>query len=804
MKFSDGAWKWAQGVTPTFARCVTEHRVAGDTLTCFALDRHIRWGVDKFEGLVLRVAVTSPGPDIIRVRVGHFHVDDAQHFGFDLAPPRADTPVSIEESDDELVFTTGQTSLRIARADWSIRFERGRELITAGGPGSLAHMAVDGRGGYLTQQLDLAIGECIYGLGERFGPLVKNGQTVDIWQRDGGTISEQAYKNVPFYVSNRGYGLLVNHPGKVEFEVATERVSKVQFAVPGEVMDYVLFNGPDPMGVLEKYTDLTGKPALPPAWSFGLWLSTSFTTDYNEQTVMEFVDGMEQRGIPLSVFHFDCFWMKQRHWCNFLWDRDAFPDPEGMLKRLKERGLKTCVWINPYISSMSELFEEGVAGGYFLKHADGSVYQVDQWQPGMAIVDFTNPDATAWYLGKLQTLLDMGVDAFKTDFGERIPTDVVYHNGADPGRMHNYYAYLYNQAVFGLLEKHHGKNDAVVFARAATAGCQKFPVHWGGDCEATFESMAQDLRGGLSFCMSGNAFWSHDIGGFAGKADPAVFKRWLAFGLLSTHSRLHGSESYRVPWLYDDEAVDVARHFTRLKNRLFPYLFAAAQEAHETGRPMMRAMVLAYPNDPACLHLDRQYLLGRSLMVAPIFNHEHLAEYYLPHGVWTALERAGEEPGGRFVRERHGFLSVPIWVPENSLLPMADASERPSWSLDEPLTLHAFALRDSEQVTARAATEVPGVGSTFTATRAGRRFEFESDGQADSVAVLLRGVSGEVDIVNGEADAASPLGLCVRWSDTSRPLSVSALPAASESAPPLEAVVKPVAASPRRRSKTNA
>ncbi len=246
----------------------------------------------------------------------------------------------------------------------------------------------------------------------------------------------------------------------------------------------------------------------------------------------------------------------------------------------------------------------------------------------------------------------MGVDCFKTDFGERIPDDAVYHDGSDPKLMHNYYTYLYNKTVFELLEDFHGKGNALVFARSATGGSQKFPVHWGGDCDATFESMAEDLRGGLSFCLSGPAFWSHDIGGFNGTAHAAVYKRWIAFGLLSTHSRLHGSGSYRVPWLFDEESVEVMRHFTRLKNRLFPYLFAAAQDAHEHGWPVMRAMLLEFPDDPSCRHLDRQYMLGDALLVAPIFRQDDIAEYYLPAGKWTSLQTGNVTEGGQWRREK--------------------------------------------------------------------------------------------------------------------------------------------------------
>jgi len=531
---------------------------------------------------------------------------------------------------------------------------------------------------YMSQQLSLGVGELVYGLGERFGPLVKNGQSIDMWNADGGTSSEQAYKNIPFYVTNRGYGVLVDHPGHVSFEVGSEAVESVQFSVRGEHLQYYVIAGDDPAGVLERYTALTGRPPEVPAWSWGLWLSTSFTTRYDEATITGFIDGMEERGLPLSVFHFDCFWMREFSWCDFEWDARVFPDPEGMLARLHDRGLKVCVWINPYIAQRSALFEEGKRRGYLVRRADGSVWQWDRWQAGMGLVDFTNPEATAWYQGKLRTLLAQGVDAFKTDFGERIPLDVVWHDGSDPERMHNWYTQLYNQSVAAVLEEH-SPGGAVVFARSATVGGHRFPVHWGGDSTSTFVSMAESLRGGLSLAFGGFAYWSHDIGGFEGSPDPAVFKRWLAFGLLSSHSRLHGSDSYRVPWAFDEEAVEVTRVFSRLKLSLLPYLMRAGRQAHESGLPVMRPMPLAYPDDPAAAYLDRQYLLGDDLLVAPVFDATGDVDVYLPAGTWTPLLGGTPVTGPVWRRERHGFDSLPLYARAGAVLPRtagADHADR--------------------------------------------------------------------------------------------------------------------------------
>ena len=516
---------------------------------------------------------------------------------------------------------------------------------------------------------------------------------MDIWNEDGGTSTYQSYKNIPFYVTSRGYGVFVNHPEKVSFEVCTEQVSKVEFSVQGESLDYFLINGPTIKEVINRYTALTGRPAIPPQWTFGLWLSTSFTTNYDEKTVMSFIEGMEERGIPLQVFHFDCFWMKEFHWCDFLWDERVFPDPAGLLNRIKAKGLKVCVWINPYIAQESYLFKEGMEKGYLVERTNGDVWQWDMWQPSMALVDFTNPAACNWFASKLEALLDMGVDCFKTDFGERIPTEnIKYFDGSDPYKMHNYYTYLYNKTVFELLKRNKGEGEAVLFARSATAGGQKFPVHWGGDCWSTYEAMAESLRGGLSLTMSGFGYWSHDIGGFESTSTADVYKRWAAFGLLSSHSRFHGSTSYRVPWAYDDEAVDVVRFFTRLKLELLPYIYQAAVYNSKTGIPVMRSMVTEFEKDIVCLSLDRQYMLGESLLVAPIFNDIGEASYYLPEGKWTNYLTGEARNGGRYFNEKLDYFSIPLWVRENSIIATKEGTNNANESFADRIIFRVYEL----------------------------------------------------------------------------------------------------------------
>ncbi|WP_327113329.1 alpha-xylosidase [Streptomyces sp. NBC_01341] len=693
MKFTDGFWQLRSGVHASYATEVRDVRLDADRLAAYAAVKRVERRGDTLNAPLITVDAHSPAEGVIAVRLTHHAGKRGKGPDFEMPGAAARSAATTRTEGTTAELTSGPLTLRLpTEGAFGMEFldEAGRVLTSAGRKGS-AFATVDGGGHHMVAQLALGVGETVHGLGERFTPYVKNGQVVDMWQADGGTSSEQAYKNIPFYLSSRGYGVFVNHPGKVSFEVGSEAVGQVQFSVEDQTLEYFVIAGPTPKDVLARWTALSGRPALPPAWSFGLWLTTSFTTSYDEATVTSFVDGMAERGIPLSVFHFDCFWMREYQWCDFEWDPAVFPDPEGMLARLKDKGLKICVWINPYIGQKSALYEEGVREGYFVLTPEGDVWQWDKWQAGMALVDFTNPEATAWFQSKLKGLLDQGVDGFKTDFGERIPTDVVWHDGSDQERMHNYYTHLYNKAVFELLEKERGQGEAVLFARSAAAGGQQFPVHWGGDCWSSFEAMAESLRGGLSLSLSGFGFWSHDIGGFEGTPDPAVFKRWLAFGLLSSHSRLHGSSSYRVPWEFGDEAVDVARQFTRLKHRLMPYLYGAAVETHRTGVPTMRPLLLEFPDDPTARVADRQYLLGPDLLVAPVFSQDGTVEYYVPEGTWTHFLTGETVTGPAWRQETHGFDSLPLLVRQGAVLALGADESRPDGDWLEDLELRVYA-----------------------------------------------------------------------------------------------------------------
>ncbi len=719
MKVADGFWLSKKGYEVNYASQAYKVETTENAIKVLATPYTVMNRGMTLGGPNLEITYSSTCENTIKVHIDHYRggLDNIPRFELNEDPNFK--PV-INRSEDSVELISGDTKVVIRIADdWDVQFYYKDRHLTGGAWRSTsiihenqfhanARMELqeddqdfnypqDPNRTYIREQLKTDIGECIYGFGEKFTPFVKNGQVVEIWNSDGGTCSDQSYKNIPFYISSKSYGVFVNSSDKVSFEVNSDTVSKVTFTQPGEELEYFIIGGENLEDVLKHYTDLTGKPSLPPAYTFGLWLSTSFTTSYDEETVTSFIDGMKDRKIPLQVFHFDCFWMKEYEWCNFEWDKDMFPDPEGLLKRLHDRGLEICVWINSYVGQQSKLFDIGKEKGYFIKNLDGSVYQSDMWQPGMAIVDFTNPEACEWFKGLLKKLFDMGVNNIKTDFGERIPTKVKYFNGKDPIKMHNYYTYLYNKCVFEALEEYYGKDKACLFARSATVGGQKFPVHWGGDCYAEYSAMSETLRGGLSLCSSGFGFFSHDMGGFEATAPADVYKRWCAFGLLSTHSRLHGSTSYRVPWVYDEdgdtEACDVLRHYTVLKGRLMPYLWAQANKTHTEGVPMMRSMIIAFSDDTACKYLDQQYMLGDNLCIVPVMNEEGIAEFYVPdNGTWTDIQSGETYEGGKYYTRKCDYFQTPILARPNSIVTYGN------FDAEDKMTVVYDYLQDAEAV----------------------------------------------------------------------------------------------------------
>lgn len=720
MKFSDGFWLNKPGYSINYATQMYEIEADDSSITIYATNQWIGNRGMTLAGPMFTVRFTSTLENSIKVTIDHFQGAVQNGPAFTLYEDDGFKPV-VNKTENGYELISGKTMVKVGQQGgaWDISYWYEDKLLTKEGWRTTSLIEEDewqtekrmaGKSGsrfyadsesddntFIREMLNISVGEYIYGFGEKFSTFVKNGQTVEVWNNDGGTCSEQSYKSIPFYVSSRNYGVFVNHPEKVTFEVASETVSKVAFMVQGQHLEYFIFGGNSVADVLSNYTNLTGKPALPPAYTFGLWLSTSFTTNYDEATVTSFIDEMERRDIPLEVFHFDCFWMKEFQWCSFEWDNRMFPDPKGLIARLKERGLKICIWINSYVSQRTPIFKDCAEKGYFIKKKDGSIFQCDLWQPGLAIIDFTNPEARKWFAGKIKELAALGVDAIKTDFGERIPTDVVYYDGSDPYKMHNYYTYLYNKTAFEALQEAKGMNNACLFARSATAGGQQFPVHWGGDCFSNYDSMWETIRGGLSLCLSGFGFFSHDISGFEATGTPDLYKRWTAFGLMSTHSRYHGSSSYRVPWNFDEESCDVARHFVKLKGRLMSYLFANAVKTHKTGVPMMRAMVVDYSYDRAALTVDTQYMLGDSLLVAPVFSEDGVCSFYLPKcGTWTDIQTGEQLEGGNWYTKKYDYFGMPLYAKPNSIIAFGNFEKTVEYDYADGMKLVIYGLEDGK------------------------------------------------------------------------------------------------------------
>lgn len=693
MKYLNGNWLVRDGFSIDYGQSIYDSKIDGGKLTLWLPFKTITdTGMTLDDGM-LTVEITSPRENIINTKIINFRgaVDHGPNFKLNK---RTNFEPEIIEQPDKFVVKSDKTTLEITKGSQvEFRYLYNNELRAEVVERSIARIFDPQGQVHISNSFVLQPGEKIYGLGERFSNFVKNGQEVEIWNKDGGTETVQAYKNIPLYLSSRNYGIFVNTPEKVSYEIASQQVDRVEFSVPDQQLSYMFIGGKNNKEVLDHYTALTGRPPLLPAWTYGLWLSTSFTTKYDEKTVMSFINGMLKRNIPLSVFHFDCCWMKPTEWCNFEWDPDKFHDPQKLLKNIHDKGIKICVWINPYIAQKSRLFAEGIEKGYFTKKTNGDIWQWDKWQAGMAIVDFTNPSAVKWYQRYLKKLLNQGVDVFKTDFGERIPSKgVQFFDGSDPKKMHNYYTLLYNKIVTETIAEVKGKKEAVVFARSATVGSQCFPVHWGGDSSSNYSSMAETLRSGLSFGMSGFSYWSHDISGFEDSATPDLYKRWTQFGLLSSHSRYHGSTTYKVPWLYGEEAVENTKKFTNLKLKLLPYLMSMSHEAHTHGVPIMRAMILEFPEDPGVEDLDMQYMLGNNLLVAPIFNDQGKGRFYVPeaHGKWISILNGKSYEGGKWYQEKFDELTLPVLARPNSVIVTGEFDDKTMYDFTKHPTINIF------------------------------------------------------------------------------------------------------------------
>lgn len=639
------------------------------------------------DGQVLAVRVAVAGEGVIRVRLSQD--PDAVSRSAPVAAlvhPQVDPAARIEQRDGQILVHTAGVTAELTTDPWRLRFldPAGRVLL-AENPGEedistrvrtlpLGRSMVDGTVAAYHECFDAAADEHFVGLGERFTGFDKRGQRALMWNYDAfGAESDRAYKNVPFYLSSRGYGVLVDSGTATEFDLCASTHSCVQIVVPDDLIDYYVLAGPTPAAVLGRLRRLTGAAALPPKWAFGTWISSGFVMD-TQQAVLERAARIRDTGTPCDVLHLDTYWQSVGHWSDLRWDAERFPDPRGMLATLAEQGFRVCLWINSYVSRLSPDFDEAARRGYFLRRPDGSVYVADVWHgshPACGIVDFTNPEATEWYARRLRDLLADGVAVFKTDFGEGVPADAVAHNGMAGTTLHNVYSLLFNDVVARVTEQARGY--PTVWARSSFLGGQRHAPQWSGDVNCTYPAMASTLRGGLSHGLSGMPFWSHDAGGFFGTPTPDLYTRWIQFGALSPMVRLHGTSS-RLPWDFPTVQEDAIAAL-RLRYRLMPYLYSAAVDAARAGLPMMRPLLVDHPDDPVAWQADLEYLLGPDLLVAPMTDPSGSRPVYLPQGRWVDRWTGAVHDGGRYVTVTLPVARVPLFVRYGALVPTAPAGD---------------------------------------------------------------------------------------------------------------------------------
>ncbi len=513
--------------------------------------------------------------------------------------------------------------------------------------------------------------EKIFGCGESFTKLDKRGQKVVLWADDAnGVQNETMYKPIPFFMSSRGYGMFMHTSSPITCDFGKYFSNINSLMVGDDQLDLFVFLG-QPKDILDEYTNLTGKAAMPPLWSFGLWMSriTYFSEDDGRRVAQQ----LRQNRIPSDVIHFDTGWFETDWQCDYQFAPSRFRDAQKMIDDLKKSGFHISLWQLPYFVPKNRLYPEIIAKGLYVKDARGNPPYED------AVLDFSNPATVAWYQDKIAGLLKMGVGAIKVDFGEAAPHSGIYASGKTGFYEHNLYPLRYNKAVADITRQVNGEN--IIWARSAWAGSQRYPMHWGGDAECSDNGMQSELRGGLSFGLSGFSFWSHDIGGFIEKTPEDLYRRWLPFGMLTSHSRCHGAPP-KEPWEYGTDFNDYFRSVVELKYRLMPYLYAQAKHCTQTGLPMVRALFVEYPDDPGAWLIENEYLLGSDLLVAPMFEKASGRDVYLPGGQWIDFQ-TGKTYSKGWHHIEAGEMEVVLLVRDGAVIPhiaLAQSTMEMNWS----------------------------------------------------------------------------------------------------------------------------
>ena len=699
------------------------------------------------EGMALHAQVSAAGEGIVRVRLSTDPTAQSRSARMlPLIRPGLSAR-AVVQTGNVITLTTGDLTAEITLDPWGIRFShKGRTLVQTD-PGLVdisgrlrtlpfGLSTVDGAVAAYHESFQLAADEVLAGTGERFLPLNLRGQRPLMWNFDAfGSESDRAYKNVPFYQSSKGYGIVIDSGMPVEFDFGASTQSSVQLIVPDDLLDYYVLDGPAPNDVLRRFNHLTGRPVCPPKWAFGSWISSGFFRD-SQQAVLERAATIRQHGIPCDVMHLDTYWQPDGRWSEMSWDPVAFPEPEAMLATLHDQGFRVCVWMNPYLSTHSPRFTEAAEKGYLLRHHDGSAYIADSWHgsfPSGGIIDFTHPEATDWFKDLVRTIARQGVDIFKTDFAEGVPADAVAHNGMSGTELHNIYSLLYNDAVAEVTREVNG--HSMVWARSTYLGGQRHAAQWSGDNMCSFPALASTLNGGLAHGLSGIPYWSHDTGGFCGTPSDELYSRWAQFGALSPLLRFHGTTS-REPWRYASVESQVISTL-ELRYRLLPYIYSAALRSAETGEPMMRAMMVDSPADWLAWRAEHQFRLGRSLLVAPILSEEPERDVYLPAGEWVDWFSGAVHSGPGVVRVHSPAHEFPLFVEAGALIPTAPPMQHVPDGPWREITLLSFGglpataeIRDDHGVT------------VVTARREGDTFIVESTGPTRIAGVEFAAVAG--------------------------------------------------------------
>jgi alpha-D-xyloside xylohydrolase len=691
------------------------------------------------DGVTLVAEVGAAGEGVIRVRLSQD--PDARTRSAratTLVRPGRDDAARIELADGRIRLTTGPVTAEITLDPWGLRFLdlTGAELV-AENRGEfdisgrlrtlpLGRSTVEGAVVAYHESFTAAADEHFVGLGEKFTGFDKRGQRAVMWNYDAfGSESDRSYKNIPFYLSSRGYGVLVDSGMATEFDMCQSTHTCVQIVVPDDLIDYYVIAGPAPAQILDRLDRLTGRPLLPPKWAFGTWISSGFFVD-TQTSVLARARTIRERHIPCDVMHLDCYWQVAGHWSDLRWDSENFPDPAAMLAELTSMGFRTSLWINSYVSHLSPWFKEAEDRGYFLRRRDSSTYVADVWhgsQPPCGIVDFTNAEATQWFADLLRPLLAQGVAVFKTDFAEGVPVDAVAANGMTGVELHNVYSLLFNDVVAAATRETAG--HGMVWARSSFLGGQRHSAQWGGDTNCSYPAMGSTLRGGLSHGLAGVPFWSHDAGGFTGTPTPDLYARWAQFGALSPLVRFHGTTS-RLPWDFPGFAERAAVDAVRLRYRLMPYLYSTAVQSARTGAPMMRALLVDNPEDPAAWLADLEYRLGPDLLVAPMTDPSGARPVYLPAGDWVDWWTGEVLAGRQYVTVRQPLERIPLFVRRGAVIPVVEPGDTVGDGPFAGITLLCCDVADTR-------THIRDVnGDTeLIATRHGNRLVITVDGPAD-------------------------------------------------------------------------